>query len=89
MGPAVSLSIKVIPKSRENGIVGWENGTLKIRLQAVAEKGEANRELIRFLSQIVKIPQRDITLVKGATSRHKIITFEGITQEQLLERLRD
>lgn len=83
----ILLSVKVIPKSKQNAIVGWENEILKIRLHALAEKGEANRELIRFLSKILEIPQRDIILVNGETTRLKKIAVEGITQEELLSRL--
>jgi len=68
--------------------MGWENETLKIRLHAVAEKGEANRELIRFLSKTLKIPQRNILLVQGETARLKKIVCEGITHEELLGRLK-
>lgn len=67
----VIIEIKVTPKSRENKIIGFEEGVLKIRLTAAPEKGEANRALIRFLAKALDIPQRDIILLKGETSRQK------------------
>ncbi len=65
------LKIKVIPKARKSEIVGIEEEELKIRISAPPEKGEANAELLNFLSKTFDIPKRDIFLLSGQTSRHK------------------
>ena len=67
------LPVKIIPKAQQSKIVGWENGELKIRIAALPEKGEANRELIRFLAKELDIPQRDVIILRGETSRKKEI----------------
>ncbi len=67
----IILKVKVIPKASKTVIVGWENDELKIRLAAVPEKGEANDELIRFLSKHYAIPKSSITILSGQTSRYK------------------
>lgn len=77
------LSVKVIPKSSKNAIVGWENGYLKIRLHAVPEKGEANEELIAFLSDILNIPKSRILLLRGHTGRLKQLELVDFTEEEL------
>lgn len=82
------LQVKVIPKAQSSSIVGWEGAELKIRLKAVPEKGEANTELIAFLSKQLKIPKSNMELVSGETSRHKRVKLYGITEEELLQRLR-
>lgn len=63
--------------------MGWENEQLKIRIAAIPEKGEANRELIRFLAKSFGIGQSNIILVKGASSRQKCICITGIEIETL------
>ena len=88
MNIKASLLVKVIPQSKENKIIGWEGEILKIRIHAVAQKGEANRELIRFLAKAINLPQRSIILVQGETSPIKKLLFEGITQKDLLNRLK-
>lgn len=46
------LRIKVTTKQPKTEYVGaLDDGTIKIRLKAVPEKGKANEELIRFLSK--------------------------------------
>lgn len=63
----------MIPKASKSEIVGWEGDLLKVRLKAVPEKGEANEELIRLLSSEFKIAKSLITIVRGHTSREKIV----------------
>lgn len=76
------ISIKVIPKSSCNKIIGWENGELKIKIAAPPEKGSANEKLIDFLAECLHISKSSITLLKGDTSRHKRLNIEGISPEQ-------
>ncbi|MEQ8200826.1 MAG: DUF167 domain-containing protein [Syntrophomonadaceae bacterium] len=86
-GAGVRLEVKVQPRSSSNQIVGEQNGALKIKLTAPPVDGEANSALIDFLSARLKIPRKDISLVKGDTSRHKIIEIAGLDPDQLLARL--
>ncbi|OGH59858.1 MAG: hypothetical protein A2725_02475 [Candidatus Magasanikbacteria bacterium RIFCSPHIGHO2_01_FULL_33_34] len=68
------ISIKIIPRSSQNKIVGeLENGILKIKLTAAPVNGEANKELIKFLSKEWNIPKSKIKIAQGETSRNKII----------------
>jgi len=77
------LAVKVVPKSSRNSLAGWENGELKVRLNAVPEKGSANKELIDFLSEILNIPKSHIILTHGKTSRHKRLLIQGTTKQGL------
>lgn len=45
----------------------------KVWLTAKPIKGEANQQLILFLSDYFDLPKRAFTLVQWHTSRHKII----------------
>lgn len=74
------LRVKVIPKASKSEIVGWEGEVLKVRLKAVPEKGEANEELIRFLSREFKIPKSSITIVRGHTSREKTVLIKNLNE---------
>ena len=46
--------------------------TFTLAVKAVPEKGEANMEILKYLSRITK---REAKIVKGATSRRKSIRF--------------
>ena len=83
----VSLEVKVQPRSSRNQIVGEQNGALKIKLTAPPVDGEANAALIGFLASRLRIPRQKIHLVKGDTSRQKIVEIDGLDPDQLLARL--
>lgn len=75
----VILPVKVTPKAKMNQIAGWENGLLKIKVTAAAEKGEANLAVVQLLSKMLKLPQKNIILLRGATSRTKQFCLTGIS----------
>jgi len=50
---------------------------LKVRVKALAEGGEANRAVIQLLSKALKVPQANVRLLSGVTSRSKQIAIDG------------
>lgn len=72
------VRIKVIPKSPKNEIVGaMADGTLKVRIAAVAEKGKANAELIGFLARHYGVGRGDVEIMTGETSPLKQVRIRG------------
>ncbi|MBD3252073.1 YggU family protein [Candidatus Uhrbacteria bacterium] len=67
------ITVRVQPNASKNEIVGCVDDVWKIRLTASPTDGEANQALIRFLSKQWKVPQREIEIIKGKTSRTKVI----------------
>lgn len=84
-----TLLVKVIPKSSTNAVVGWENDYLKIKIRGAPEKGIVNRALIEFLSDYLDIPLSAVQLKKGDKSRLKQFQIDGISEEQLLKKIKD
>ncbi len=50
---------------------------LKIAVKAPPEKGKANQELIKFLSQRLEIPKGEISIISGLKSRRKEILLKA------------
>lgn len=72
------LMIKVTPRAKKTEISGFlEDGTIKVRLNAPPVDGKANKELIRFLAELLRVPKSSIQIVSGKTSRRKIVHIEG------------
>lgn len=69
------LNVKVIPRARKNQIKKEEN-CWKVHLTAPAEKGKANRLLIKLLSQEFKVKKNQVRIVQGEKSRYKIVQIE-------------
>lgn len=78
-----SIVIKLTPKSHRNEIVGWEGDELKVRVRAVPEKGKANEALLSLLAESLDVPQSCLTLLSGATSRHKRVLIKGYSNEDI------
>ncbi len=71
------IRVKVIPKSSKTELVGYlPDGTWKIKVAAAPEKGKANRALVEFLSEHLKVPKSRIHIMSGETSQLKRIRVD-------------
>ncbi len=69
----MKLHIKVIPSSSKDCIAGWLEDTLRVKVKAPAEKGRANKAVIKFLEKELKLLKGSISIKSGTTSSRKII----------------
>ncbi|UCF99224.1 MAG: YggU family protein [Spirochaetaceae bacterium] len=81
------LKVRVIPKSVRNQIVGARNGELVLRIRAPALKGQANRELMKFLAKAFAVSKSEIVILSGETSRHKLIRLPVAAKRSVEEAL--
>ncbi len=68
-------------------MVGFVDGVLQVSVAAPPVKGKANRELIAFLSQVLGVGKGSLAIVKGHTSRSKVIAIDGLSREDAMKRL--
>ncbi len=67
------IYIKVIPKSSQNKIEKMEDGSYKVWVTVVPEKGKANQAVAKLLSKYFKVAKSQIEIVGGKTAREKIV----------------
>jgi uncharacterized protein (TIGR00251 family) len=67
----VYLRVRAMPNAGRNAVVGVRSGELVVKLQAPAQEGRANRELVRFLAARLGVSRSAVELVSGESSRHK------------------
>jgi len=77
----------VYPNAASNELAGFSEGVLRVRVAAPPVKGKANKELIAFLAQKLGLSKGDLTILKGHTSRNKVISIASLTREELTRRL--
>lgn len=82
-----TLHVHVVPNAKADQIAGEHGDAIKIKLRAPALEGKANATLIAFLSERLGISTRHAALLKGHKSRDKVIRIDGVTQDQVRERL--
>lgn len=84
----VEVAIYVQPNSAKTQIIGEHNGQIKIKIKAPPSEGRANEEVIEFLSELLRLPQKNIHLIKGEKSREKKILIENMPLEKLQQLLK-
>ena len=72
-----TLTVYCQPGAKRSRVAGLHDGKVKIQLAAPPRDGEANDELIRFLSGALGLPRSAVRLVTGQTSRIKRLEFDS------------
>ncbi|GIV27702.1 MAG: UPF0235 protein [Bacteroidia bacterium] len=70
------LKVFVKPNARTIKYQWLDKTTLKIDIPEPPEKNKANEYLIKFLSEKLSLPQQDIEIKGGKTSRHKFVIIK-------------
>ncbi len=85
----MKLHVKVIPSSSKDTIAGWLEHCLKIKVQAPAEKGKANKAVIRLLEKTLELPRGSIEISGGSTSTRKMLEIKSEDDNLVNKKLRD
>ena len=84
-----AFTVRVVTRAQKNEIVGvQEDRSIKIRLTASSNEGQANELLIKFLAERLQVPETAIEIVAGKEARDKWISVSGISTADLEERLK-
>ena len=85
---SIHLTVAVKPGSRKKAIIIDENDNfLFIHLQSPPDKGKANKELLKYLSNFFDIQLAFLQIISGHTSRTKVVTIEHSTKEEIIKKL--
>ena len=70
----VIFYVRAVPNAPKTKVLKiMEDESVKIAIAAPAEKGRANMELIRFLSEEFSVPKANVKIASGASARIKLI----------------
>jgi uncharacterized protein YggU (UPF0235/DUF167 family) len=67
------VEIHVRPNASETSVGGEYNGALVVRVVEAAEGGRATDAALRAIARALDLPGGSVELVRGATSRRKLI----------------
>ena len=84
---AVRVSIFVQPRASRTEVVGHHGDAIKLRVAAPPVDGEANREVVRFLSKLLGIPPGSVELLSGESGRRKVVELRGVTVDFVRSKL--
>ncbi len=74
----ITFKVRVEPRSSRKGIPAIIGDALKIWVNAPPVGGAANKELIEILSEEFSIKKTSIKIIRGHSSRVKVVEIEGI-----------
>ena len=86
LGP-LRFTVHAKPRAKKSAILGVANAELDMALAAPPVDGAANDELVRSLSGALGVPKRSVVIVRGESSRHKLVEVSGLTLDELMGRL--
>jgi uncharacterized protein (TIGR00251 family) len=85
-GESIVLVLHVQPGAKRTEVAGLHGEALKIRLAAPPSMASANEALLSFIADAFGVPQREVELLRGGQSRHKMVKVTGsvVLPESLL-----
>jgi len=87
---SITLTLHIQPGAKRSEVAGLHGDALKIRLAAPPIEGRANEALLRFIADSFDVPLRQVELLRGAQSRHKMVRVTGseVEPENLLSEVK-
>jgi uncharacterized protein len=82
----VWLSIKLQPRASTNEIGEALGNELRVKVTAPPVDSAANEALVRFLAEELDCARNRVELVRGQTSRHKVVKLHGMTVAEVAKK---
>ncbi len=82
-----SLRLKVTPSASRDAVVGWQGDVLRVRVRAPAQRGKANDAVLRLLADALGVERRRLRIVRGETSRQKVVSVDGLDEAEIRARV--
>ena len=85
---SAKIEVTVKPGAKAPGIVVGPDGSVIVRVREPATEGKANEAVRRAIARELDVPPSSVTLLRGASSRRKLFSIEGMTATEVRTRLR-
>lgn len=84
----VIIKIRAKPGAKHNSITDVLGEAIGVQIAAPPVDGEANAELVKYISKLLKLRKSDVSVDRGSKSREKIILIDksaAITVSEAIE----
>ena len=79
----VLLSVKLQPRASKNEIGEPLGNELRIKVTAPPVDSAANEALVQLLADALDCARHRVEIVRGQTSRHKLVKLHGFTLDEI------
>ncbi|KAG0488006.1 hypothetical protein HPP92_006558 [Vanilla planifolia] len=80
---SVFINIRAKPGSKSSTITDIGEEEVGVQIDAPARDGEANAALIDFMSSVLGVKRRQVSLSSGSKSREKVVLVQEVTIENV------
>jgi len=84
----IIIRVKVTPNSSKDALMGEHGDRLAVKLTSPAVDGKANKSLIKIIGKKLRVPPSSIIIIRGHTSREKVLFVRGIDEVTAMERMK-
>lgn len=74
------IRVRLQPRAGRAGIEGERDGALLVRVTAPPVDGRANAALCKLLAKRLGVAPSHVAVVRGASSRDKVVRVEGLDE---------
>lgn len=83
-----AITVRVAPGSKRNEISEiFDDGTIKVSLEAATNDEKGNQALINFLSKVLGVKPAQLEIVAGLMGNDKLITITDLDKASVQERI--
>lgn len=68
-----TVDVKARPNSLQTAATAYDDEYLHVNIGAAPDRDRANKELTRYLSQVFGTPKCNVNILRGKTSRCKVV----------------
>ncbi|PIA41859.1 hypothetical protein AQUCO_02200351v1 [Aquilegia coerulea] len=84
---SVAITIHAKPGSKIATITDVSDDAVGVQIDAPAKDGEANAALLEYISSVVGVKKRQVSIGSGSKSRDKVVLVEDVTLQSVFDAL--
>jgi uncharacterized protein (TIGR00251 family) len=82
-GVDAKIRVRLQPRARRTELAGERDGAVLARVTAPPVDGRANEALCRLIAEAAGVAAGRVEIVRGASSRDKVVRVEGVDEQAL------
>ncbi|KAF8018605.1 hypothetical protein BT93_H3486 [Corymbia citriodora subsp. variegata] len=84
---SVAITIHAKPGSKSASITDLSDEAVGVQIDAPAKDGEANAALLEYMSSVLGVKRRQVSIGSGSKSRDKVVIVEEVTVKSVFDAL--
>ncbi|TYJ38077.1 hypothetical protein E1A91_A05G418200v1 [Gossypium mustelinum] len=84
---SVAITIHAKPGAKSSSITDFSDDSVGVQIDAPAKDGEANAALLDYISSVLGLKRRQVSIGSGSKSRDKVVVVEDITLQSVFDAL--